>query len=446
MGVAGVFDVPREGVSVSGAGGELSPETADITNEITEVTPASPFGSWPQAIRSLYGKELETRLYREQHFLFVLGFATCLMSLALDYVIYPAMVAEGAIWRVLTVAPLTLIGMIAADRRQTAIMTFCLAACPIAFVGMIVHFSFHLPSELAAIYLTATTIVIGLANVTMPLSLRQLVLFDIAFVAVVMLVIAASPLGALSDRADYLVLLILVACATLPLAYRFERLHQRNFLLTLRAQAAAHELRAANRRLRRLSESDPLTGILNRRGFENSLDRQIVTAAKDAHRRTSKGRMALMMIDIDHFKHFNDTHGHQSGDTCLTMVAKALNDVFAEVDGGVGRYGGEEFIGAFRERYPGHAADFAADVRAMIAALLVPIGPYSSTKARSLVTASIGVGLGQAIRQNTSQDDAAHIRETLIEMADAALYSAKRAGRNRVEIVEMGDERDAARA
>jgi diguanylate cyclase (GGDEF)-like protein len=133
-----------------------------------------------------------------------------------------------------------------------------------------------------------------------------------------------------------------------------------------------------------------------------------------------------MMIDLDHFKAFNDRHGHQAGDRCLTLAASQLQSVFPQEYGILARYGGEEFIAAVRERVPGEATRLAEEMRAAIAEMLVPVRDDS----KPLITTSIGVALAPADTRLELDD--------LIEMADVALYSAKRAGRNRVEIIETG--------
>nr|WP_281501246.1 GGDEF domain-containing protein [Erythrobacter sp. F6033] len=269
--------------------------------------------------------------------------------------------------------------------------------------------------------------------------MRGLLVFDFAFIGTVLTVLALGPDSALIDRAHYLLLLSVVASGTLPLAARIEQLRRRNFLLNLHTQFSASELRDANRKLRDLSERDPLTGALNRRGLARIFDERLTSASASAQAGTNGVRAAMIMVDIDHFKHFNDTHGHLAGDTCLTMVAQALHSVIGEERYVVARYGGEEFIVALCESYSGHASDLAEDIRKRIAALLVPVGGEHGPSGRSLVTASLGVGLGANLIVPVAYGDCEFIREELIEMADAALYSAKNSGRNRVELVGRAD-------
>nr|WP_255551909.1 GGDEF domain-containing protein [Erythrobacter crassostrea] len=267
--------------------------------------------------------------------------------------------------------------------------------------------------------------------------MRWLLAFDLAFIATALAVLALGPEGTIAVRADYVFLLCVVAGGTLPLAGRIEQLRRRNFLLNLRTQISAVELRDANLKLRDLSEQDPLTGALNRRGFARAFAEKILPSASLTP--AAEGRAALIMVDIDHFKHFNDTHGHLAGDTCLTMVANALQEIMEQTGGFVARYGGEEFIAALRETSTDQASEVAEEIRKKVASLLVPIGGENGGVGRSLVTASLGIGIGETLARPIEPDECEAIREELIEMADVALYSAKESGRNRVEVVRRAD-------
>jgi diguanylate cyclase (GGDEF)-like protein len=180
----------------------------------------------------------------------------------------------------------------------------------------------------------------------------------------------------------------------------------------------AGELEAANRKLEQLSMSDGLTGIANRRCFDQRL-------ATDWARLAQEGRpLALLLVDADHFKALNDARGHLYGDECLRELAR-LCTRFADGDADlVARFGGEELILLLPGRDLAAACAIAERLRREIEAAAMahpasPVGPH--------LTVSIGVG--------AMQPDAAHSPERLIAAADRALYAAKARGRNRV--VEM---------
>ncbi len=160
---------------------------------------------------------------------------------------------------------------------------------------------------------------------------------------------------------------------------------------------------------------DGLTSIPNRRRFDQSLE----TEWKRAQR--SGLPLSVLMFDIDHFKAYNDSLGHRAGDDCLTRVAMLLCESLERPGDLLARYGGEEFVALLPETDAEGAARIAERCRVQIEAARIP-HPESGTA--GWVTVSIGVG--------TLLPDGAANSGTLIEQADARLYCAKSAGRNRV--------------
>jgi diguanylate cyclase (GGDEF)-like protein len=174
------------------------------------------------------------------------------------------------------------------------------------------------------------------------------------------------------------------------------------------------ELQIANQHLEELASLDGLTGLANRRGFDRELDGE--------WRRAGEGcrPLALMMIDIDHFKLFNDRYGHVRGDACLRAVGETLSLVTLEEAVVVARYGGEEFALLLPGLDIVRATALAEEVRRAIEDLLIV---HAETN-RGLVTISVGV---DAMVPQPGQPAA-----DLVEAADRALYAAKRRGRNTV--------------
>jgi diguanylate cyclase (GGDEF)-like protein len=174
------------------------------------------------------------------------------------------------------------------------------------------------------------------------------------------------------------------------------------------------ELRIANEHLEEMASLDGLSGLANRRGFDRELESAWKRAAQSGQ------PIALMMIDIDHFKLYNDRYGHVSGDTCLRAVGETLSLVTLEEAVLVARYGGEEFALLLPGLDLARAAELAEEARKSIEDLLI-------THAESpcgIVTISIGV---ESLVPEKDQPSA-----RLVEAADNALYAAKRGGRNRV--------------
>jgi diguanylate cyclase (GGDEF)-like protein len=178
------------------------------------------------------------------------------------------------------------------------------------------------------------------------------------------------------------------------------------------------ELVATNDRLTVMASIDMLSGLANRRGFQSRLDFEWMKAQQ------YDCELSLLMIDVDHFKLFNDTYGHPEGDVCLSKLGETLAGIAADNMGFAGRYGGEEFCLLLPNTDLARALEIGEMVRAAVQNLAMP----HATSSYQTVTASVGVAC-------TKPNDAQRPGD-LIEAADAALYAAKHRGRNAV--VEHG--------
>jgi diguanylate cyclase (GGDEF)-like protein/PAS domain S-box-containing protein len=169
-----------------------------------------------------------------------------------------------------------------------------------------------------------------------------------------------------------------------------------------------------NEKLERLSLCDGLTGINNRRSFDEYLDKEW----KRSYREGSP--LSLILIDIDYFKNYNDTHGHQEGDSCLKKVAKELENLIMRPGDMVARYGGEEF-GVILPNTDEKGAEYIAEIlRTGIRSLKIR---NEQSEADDFITISLGV-------TTTIPQEHSSVYE-LIGKADSALYMAKQQGRNR---------------
>ncbi|MEM8807482.1 MAG: AAA-like domain-containing protein [Cyanobacteria bacterium P01_G01_bin.38] len=178
------------------------------------------------------------------------------------------------------------------------------------------------------------------------------------------------------------------------------------------------ELEAENEQLKVLAHLDGLTQIANRRAFDQRLTLEWQRAFK------SRLPLALIMLDIDCFKLYNDTYGHLAGDFCLQQVAQVLRDRARQASDLVARYGGEEFAIILPQMNLHEATQFAYQIRAGILELNIVHG--TSTVGRKVVTSSIGVASIVPQRDQPCS--------TLIAIADAALYISKQQGRDRVTV------------
>jgi diguanylate cyclase (GGDEF)-like protein len=178
------------------------------------------------------------------------------------------------------------------------------------------------------------------------------------------------------------------------------------------------ELVASNDRLTVIASVDMLSGLANRRGFQSRLDFEWMKAQQ------YDSELSLLMIDVDHFKLYNDTYGHPEGDACLARLGETLSGIAAETMGFAGRYGGEEFCLLL----PNTASIPAIEVGEMVRAAVRNLAMPHATSSHQQVTVSVGVAAARPNDRTRPGD--------LIEAADAALYAAKHRGRDTV--VEHG--------
>ena len=172
---------------------------------------------------------------------------------------------------------------------------------------------------------------------------------------------------------------------------------------------AENELRRANRRLEELSITDDLTGIYNRRHFYEKLSEMTTRARRYRH------AVSLLMFDVDHFKSYNDTHGHLAGNRILEAVGRIISKEIREVDWGF-RYGGDEFTVILPETSKKDAMVVAERIR-------------KAFEKRKFGETTLSIGIAQYDFQSDF--------DTMIRNADEAMYKAKNRGGNRVEVYEM---------
>jgi diguanylate cyclase (GGDEF)-like protein len=256
-------------------------------------------------------------------------------------------------------------------------------------------------------------------------AINQLVLHPITLligVAALVSVVAATRLKRSIDVYAALFLAGLVADAYLLQVgserFSFGRIGARLEVLIVSATVAFvmirhvnllyRQLTTENRRLARAAMVDPLTGVANRRAF-------------DVHIEGLVGSAVLLIIDIDHFKNYNDLEGHRAGDDCIRRVARALAANVLRSEDLIARYGGDEFAAILHDIDLDDAIHVAERIRRAVSDLAIPAGEAGGT-----ITVSIGVAAFLP-GEDTSE---------LVRRADEALYRAKSEGRNRVAFDE----------
>lgn len=228
---------------------------------------------------------------------------------------------------------------------------------------------------------------------------------------------------------SYIILALTVIIITAG-AYRFRirriKIHGKNSTRLMEARLALLDIRTqrleqANQHLHRLSYLDSLTGVANRRHFEEVLDLEWRRACRVGT------TLSLIMIDVDFFKSFNDTYGHQRGDDCLILLASAFSNSLHRPGDLVARYGGEEFMIILPGTPEQGAIELAESIRARVEAMEIM---HEGSTAEKVVTVSLGVV--------TDYPTIGFSSTWIIAAADEALYRAKDQGRNRV-VVSSGD-------
>lgn len=274
-------------------------------------------------------------------------------------------------------------------------------------------------SPLGALYRSGFVPVLVYGNLAQRLRFRSAAVLSVAVVG-----IYASSFATMRAQAEVFhplewpmtLMLLAVAAYTLLSNYRMEYVERQRFLANERTRDLSHQLQASHERLDAQARSDALTGVANRRHFDTYLNRSW------ERQRTSGRPLSLLLIDIDHFKAFNDRYGHPAGDECLRHVARALQAQVPEAIGLLARWGGEEFAVVL--------PDFTAADATTIAWALRDAVRSQSLRHESSPTAptvTISVGVASVLPQDCLFGPA-----QLVEAADAALYRAKHAGRNRV--------------
>lgn len=178
------------------------------------------------------------------------------------------------------------------------------------------------------------------------------------------------------------------------------------------------QLEEENHRLQGLANTDALTQIANRRYFDSYLEREWKRMLRD------RTPLSLILCDIDYFKIYNDTWGHQAGDGCLRQVAQAIQRALKRPTALVARYGGEEFAIILPQTTASEAVQIAEDIRLTVKAIALP---FNTSKYMGLPSSSVTISLGIATTipsSNVSSHD-------LISAADTALYESKEQGRDR---------------
>ncbi len=257
------------------------------------------------------------------------------------------------------------------------------------------------------------------ANVAQALFFNWAAGFTLLFTTAASIAVVCHPVLDVENKIFWIVIFVSTAQYSLAGNYRINAGVRRAYLFALRESLRAQLLFESNTELISMVGIDSLTNIGNRRHFDRSLDH--------AWRHRQGDPVAVLMIDIDHFKRLNDTFGHQAGDRCLQQVARVLSGV-VDSHGVTARYGGEEFAVIL----PGFDGAGAFATAERLRRTVETFGFEIEAGGQSLdLTVSIGCA--------ASRDDTIVTASGLVSAADGALYDAKRSGRNRNRLATFED-------
>ena len=367
----------------------------------------------PAHLRDALESAVDDGHHREARFLAVVGIVVALISLTVDLVTIPEHFALVATVRLMVTAPV-LLAVLTLPRRRLALQKFLLGAGLCALALTLLFASGFAPEPADTFMAVGMVMMLGLALPLLPFRRRGL-LFFIGAVVVPSGVLVIFQQNAEAFAETFLLILILVATGAGILARRLRWLERRNLLLNLQAEERALELEQSNARLTELSMLDPLTDLANRRWAEKAFERDYAASREEA-----PGFTAVLLLDLDHFKHFNDRWGHELGDKCLQGVAEVLRHCAGSHGGLAARFGGEEFVILLRVEDMAEALEVAEQIRVGVERIEIDHGEEIASVS---CTASIGIA--------AHEGDGQPVLGKMLRRADEALYRAKSEGRNR---------------
>lgn len=305
-------------------------------------------------------------------------------------------------------------------RFATHMMT--VAAAGIFIVGLSVLFFIQLiPDALQYAYHLGLVPIQVFTLVALRLSYRLMLIVSIALISCYVMMLLMFEAPALSPELSaivnafmplFVLFWLLLICMGGYLSYAIESSARSDYMKNRLLALEAERLQYLTRRLHLLSTTDSLTGIANRRYLEECLDKEWRRCLR------TQRPLALIMVDIDNFKDYNDYYGHQQGDHCLQSIARNMASFCQRPGDLCARYGGEEFIIILPDTTQGEAAYMAEKIRESIVALAIP----HEASPPAVATISAGVVSMVPTAENSSDD--------LLRIADRMLYQAKEKGRN----------------
>ncbi|GIZ51782.1 GGDEF domain-containing protein [Noviherbaspirillum aridicola] len=380
--------------------------------------PARPVGGdgFPPELEHLY--QLESERSRERRYVKtgLVGVGLYASFAISDMNMVPDIYLKAWAVRFLLVIPLMLACTLFLVRlRRLVAREVLVAVCVIlsgASLAWIATLSRHPNSEH---YISGVMLIILFGNIVMNQRFRSALITSLILLGVYGALIAQAETLPLAARFNNVLFCLSTAVISLIACHRMDQDQRRAFLARMRETERNDQLSRANALLEKLSSEDGLTGLANRRAFDQRLE------AEWARARRAGEPLSLLMMDIDFFKRYNDHYGHPAGDVCLQRVAAVLDAHARRPADLVARVGGEEFAVLLPSAGTAAAVQLAERMRLAVAAAEIP---HAASGAAGHVTASFGVA--------SVVPDGSRSPSSLVAAADAALYRAKELGRNQV--------------
>jgi diguanylate cyclase (GGDEF)-like protein len=397
---------------------DLSPQADAAPQAELERTFWTRREKFPAKVEAAFQIEMErTREYRMQKtgLVGVVLYSAFAIS---DRVMVPDAYLQAWAIRFLLVIPLLLLCTFGIYKVQQALWREILLSSAVIAAGVslpwIAGLSIH-PNAMH--YQTGIALIVLFGNIVLNLRFRSALLTSIAMTA--LYGVSLHQIGAMPLEVRFNNWLFCLSAVIISLIanFRMDQDQRRAYLARSREQLRNQELSYAVEMLAKISAEDALTQIANRREFDRRLNLEWSRAKRESK------MLALVLVDVDCFKNYNDHYGHPAGDDCLQKIALVLRNVPKRPADLVARFGGEEFVALLPGIGLEDAAKLAERMRQAVLDLQIP---HAASRVAPGVTASFGVAAMRPMAHGQPIE--------LVAAADAALYSAKNKGRNRVEM------------
>ena len=370
-----------------------------------------------------FASDLEARFHRETapsraRMLLVQGLLSLFaydFFIVGDYFMSPKHIAQAVIVRFGIMTPIVLlVAMLVRGRRSVFLRESATSFLCVLGAVSILYLHHDVNAQ------TGLILILLVANCMLRIDLAYAVVTSALIVGLDVLSLATDSYITLSSKMVSGGMLFWVAALTMTANYTMTRERRFSYLLQLRGRLQRGLLAEANAELLALSSTDRLTGLPNRRAYDARLQELWKLSLE------RKQPISAVMVDVDHFKKLNDSHGHPYGDRVLQRVGSLLQQALRAEDDFVARFGGEEFIVLLPDAEPDTALKVAERIRTLVQVAGSPALQRDSVTPGQDVWATVSCGVA------TAWPTASLEPNRLISEADAAMYRAKQEGRNRV--------------